>query len=72
MNVWLIWVRGDDTTWLEAAWDDDATAENRSGWDAEVDRVRKLAFDNKYTMRIQRVIVPGVYQLFDIPEVTAQ
>lgn len=71
ITVWLIWVEGDGATWLEAAWDDDSTAENDSGWQAEVDRVRKLAYENKYEMRIQRVTVPGVFQMFEIPGVTA-
>lgn len=71
MKVWLIWVRGDDHTWLEAAWDDDSTAENHTGWTEEVARVRRLAHTEGYEMRVQAVNVPGVFDLFDIPEVTA-
>lgn len=71
MNVWLIWVQGDDATWLEAAWDDESTAGNPSGWQDEVNRVRKLAFENNYEMRIQEVTVPGVFDLFEIPRVEA-
>lgn len=71
MTVWMIWVQGDEATWLEAAWDDNSTAENSAGWKAEVERVRKLAYENDYEMRIQEVAVPGVYQLFNIPKVSA-
>jgi hypothetical protein len=67
----MIWMQGDDSTWLEAAWDDESTAENNDGWQKEIERVRRLAFDNNYEMRIQKVEVPGVYGLFNIPEVTA-
>lgn len=71
MRVWMVWVQGDDATWLEAAWDDESTAGNHDGWQAEVDRCRKLAFENNYEMRIQEVRVPGVYELFEIPRVDA-
>jgi hypothetical protein len=71
MKVWLIWVEGTDTTWLEAAWDDDQTVENLPGYKAEVARCRKLAYDNDYEMRIQAVEVPGVFDLFSIPTATA-
>lgn len=71
MKVWLLWIQGDDHTWLEGAWDDDTTAENRPGWDEEVARVRRVADENDYQMRIQAVEVPGVHDLFDIPTVKA-
>lgn len=71
ITVWLIWVQDDGYTWLEGAWSDDATADNPHGWVEEVDRVRKLAYENKYEMRIQRATIPGVFQLFEIPGVTA-
>lgn len=71
MTVWMVWVQGDDHVWLEAAWDDDSTVENQSGWKAEVDRVRKIAYENRYEMRIQQVHVPGVFDLFKIPKANA-
>lgn len=71
MKVWMIFVQGDDLTWLEAAWDDESTAENPPGWKAEVDRVRKLAYENGYDMRIIAAIVPGVFEAFEIPNVKA-
>lgn len=71
MNVWMIFVQGDDHTWLEAAWDDDSTAENHPGWKEEVDRVRKLAYENDYEYRIMQVTVPGVFEEFEIPHVKA-
>lgn len=71
VKVWMLWVQGDDATWLEAAWEDEMTAENRSGYDAEVGRVRKMCFDNGYELRIQAVQVPGVYELFEMPVVQA-
>lgn len=72
MTVWMVWVQGDGTTWLEAAWDDGTTASNHSGWQTEVNRVRKLAYENNYEMRIQQVEVPGVWELFEIPIVKAK
>lgn len=72
MKVWMIFVQTYDSTWLEAAWDDESTAENHSGWQAEVDRVRKLAADNGYLYRILEVEVPGVYEAFEIPSVSAR
>lgn len=72
-KVWLIWVQDGDATWLEAAWTDDMTTENREGYDTEVARVRKMCSgDDDYTMRIQAVLVPGEHALFDIPTVTAR
>jgi hypothetical protein len=71
VKVWIIWIQGDDSTWLEAAWDDESITGNHPGWQAEVDRVRKLAYENNYEMRIQEVEVPGVYDLFEIPKVRA-
>lgn len=71
MTVWMIWVRGDDYTWLAAAWDDDSTAENNKGWQEEVQRVRDLCHKEGYEYRIQRVSVPKVHDLFDIPKVEA-
>lgn len=71
MDVWMIWLQADDHTWLEAAWDNEATAENPTGWDAEVERVRKLAAEGLYDMRIQKVLVPKVYELFESAEVVA-
>lgn len=71
MIVWMIWIQGDDTTWLEAAWDDDSTAGNDEGWKNEVARCRSLANANNYELRIQRVKVPGVGAMFKIPEATA-
>jgi hypothetical protein len=65
MDVWLIWLQTDDHTWLEAAWDDETTAENHSGWTETVDRCRRLAYEERYEMRIQRVTVPGVFALFE-------
>jgi hypothetical protein len=68
MTVWMIFVQEvDEATWLEAAWDDEMTALNYEGWQKEVDRVRRLAADNHYEMRILRVEVPGVFDAFDIP-----
>jgi hypothetical protein len=32
---------------------------------------REFAYENKYEMRIQAVEIPGVYNLFEIPSVTA-
>lgn len=76
MKTWLIWVQDNDGygtyTWLEAAWTDDQTAENHEGWLEEVERVKQMcAKEKSYSYRIQAVNIPGVHELFDIPEVTA-
>jgi hypothetical protein len=71
VTVWMIWIQGDDATWLQAAWDDELIGENNAGWQEEVEKARKLAFDNNYEMRIQKVNIPGVFELFAIPSVTA-
>lgn len=69
MTVWQIWVRGDDHIWLEAAWDDDSTAENPEGWKKTVDRCRALS--PTYEVRVQKVSVPGVFDLFEVPAAEA-
>jgi hypothetical protein len=71
-KVWLIWIKVDGYSWLEAAWDDDSTSENHAGWQEEVGKVRKVALDQGGEMRIQAVNVPGVDDLFAVPEVTAE
>lgn len=74
MKTWCIWIRDghDDYTWLEAAWTDDMTAENHEGWLADVNRAKDVARECKGEMRIQAVSIPGVHELFDIPEVKAE
>ena len=67
----MIWSQDDDYTWLESAWDENSIENNGPGWDSEIDRVRKMAYENKYEMRIQEVEVPGVFDLFDRPPVKA-
>jgi hypothetical protein len=73
MKVWLIFLQDEvGAIWLEAAWDDDSIAENRSGWEDEVDRVRQIMADNRgYSMRLMAAKIPGVFELFEIPEVNA-
>jgi hypothetical protein len=72
MIVILHWLQGDDTTWLEAAWDVDTTIENPDGYQEENERIRKLAYANGYLHRVQRVKVPGVFQLFEAGQATAE
>ena len=74
IKTWCIWLQDErgEYTWLEAAWTDDQTAENHDGWLAEVKRCRDMAAEEDYQMRIQAVNVPGVSDLFNIPEVTAE
>lgn len=71
MKIWLIVIQGDDTTWVEDAWDDMSTAENRQGWEAAVAKARDLAHDNGYEVRIAPIKVDGVYELFENPELKA-
>lgn len=72
MKLWLIWVQADGDTWLEDAWTDDQTAENNDAWREAVEKARANARQNDGEMRIQAVRVPGVFELFEIPEVTAE
>lgn len=74
MKLWLIFVQGDDHTWLEAAWDDESTAENHDGWQEEVERIHQMCADNsdlKYEMRVCETVVADVYELFDTPKLRA-
>lgn len=71
MKIWLIFIQTDDTTWLEAAWDDNSTAENYKGWEEEVARCTKLATDNKYEMRIVSTTLDGVYDAFEVPDLSS-
>lgn len=71
MKLWLILIQENDHTWLEAAWDDDSTAENPEGWKAEVDRCKKLAEENGYEIRICWTQVDGVFDLFDTPKLVS-
>ena len=71
MKIWMIWVQGDDTTWLEGCWDDESTAQNPEGWQAYVDRCKKLAHDNNYEVRIASSEIKGVYGLFETSELEA-
>lgn len=64
MTVWMIWVQGDDHTWLEAAWDEDSRSANNDGWIADLDRVRKLCAEERYEYRVQQVNVRHVFKLF--------
>lgn len=67
IKVWLIWVQGDNTTWLESAW-----AQSDGEYEAEINRITAMCAKNGYTMRVQAVNIPGVHELFDIPTVTAE
>lgn len=68
MKLWLIVIQGDDTTWVEDAWDDNSTTENPSGWEEALTKARKLAFENNYELRILPVQVAGVYEQFEPAE----
>jgi hypothetical protein len=71
MKIWMVFLQSSESTWLEAAWNDEAVAENPSFWRDEVDRCRGLASDNNYELRTISASVPGVYEAFDIPELWA-
>ena len=72
MKFWLLMVQGDDATWLEGAWDDESTAESPEKYREDVDRVRKLAYDNNYEMRIIEAEIPGIFEAFEIPKTTGR
>jgi hypothetical protein len=73
MKIWMIFVQeGDEATWLEAAWDDEMTAENNEGWQKVVDGAKTLCAHNNYEYRILEVEVGGVYEAFAIPKVKAE
>lgn len=71
MRIWTIWVQADTATWLEGAWDDESTAENRSGYDEAVDKADKIARENGGAMRVIAVDIPdaAVFGAFDAPVV---
>lgn len=70
MKLWLIFLQTDGVTWLEAAMDNDSTAEG-SRWEEEVTRCRELAAEDGYEMRIVSTDVAGVFEQFDTPELKA-
>lgn len=72
MKVWMVFVQADGHTWLEAAWDDESTAENPRGWEEAVEKAVSIATDNNGEWRVMEVTVPGVFEAFEVPEVTAQ
>lgn len=71
MKLWLIFIQGYDTTWLEAAWDDQSIAESNGEWEEIVKSARATAKENGGEIRICTTEVSGVYQLFDTPELKA-
>jgi hypothetical protein len=68
MKVWLIVMQGDDSTWVEDAWDDDSTAENHQGWEEAVEKARQTVRDNDYELRVIPVEIDGIHEAFDVPE----
>lgn len=67
MKLWLIFIQADGHTWLEAAWDDESTAENHAGWQEEVERCHGMAAKENYEIRVVSTHVAGVFELFDAP-----
>jgi hypothetical protein len=67
MRLWTIWIQADETTWLESAWDDETTAENRSGYEEAVDKAEETARVNKGAMRVIAIDVPdrSIFGAFD-------
>lgn len=74
MRIWTIWVQAHTATWLEGAWDDESTAEERSGYDEAVDKAAEIARQNKGQMRVIAVDVPdiSIFAAFDVPVVGGQ
>ena len=68
----MIWLSDGETTWLAEAWDDETAADNGTGWDEAFKKATANADRDGYQWRVQFVRVPGVYKLFDVPEVTAE
>jgi hypothetical protein len=74
VKLWTIWVQSSDgATWLESAWDDESTAENRSGYEEALQAAAKIAEANDGAMRVVEVNFAGevVYDAFTPPSVTA-
>jgi hypothetical protein len=67
MRLWTIWIQADEATWLESAWDDESTAENRSGYEAAIDKAEEVARSNKGEMRVIAIDVPdrSIFAAFD-------
>lgn len=73
MRLWVIVIRGDGTTWVTDAWDDDTTYENPQGWKEAIDKARGTCEGNEgYEMRVVPVVVPGLYDVFDQPQLDGQ
>jgi hypothetical protein len=71
MIVWLIWVRSSNFVWLSDAWDDDTRSENPDGFAAAVAKAAREALENEGEMRVQKVHVPQVLDLFGTQTVDA-
>jgi hypothetical protein len=71
MKLWLIFIQGDDTTWLEAAWDDQSISESPQEWADTVQGARITAKENSGEIRIATTEVTGIYELFDTPTLSA-
>jgi hypothetical protein len=71
MKLWLIFIQGDETTWLQDAWDDQSIAESAGGWEDAVKSARATAKVNNAEIRIATTEVAGVYGLFESPNLQA-
>jgi len=74
MRLWTIWIQAGEATWLEAAWDDESTAENRSGYEDAVSKAEQVARENKGEMRVIAIDVPdrSIFGAFDPPVVAGE
>ena len=69
MKLWTIWIQADEVTWLESAWDDAMTAENRSGYEEALANAEKTAESSDGLMRVVCIEVPdeAIFGAFEIP-----
>lgn len=72
MTIYLIWIRGDESTWLEGSMTINQAAEMPAEWSDMITEAKRIAAENGGEMRIQSVVVPGVDDMFCIPLVHAK
>jgi hypothetical protein len=68
VKLLLIFIQGDETTWLEAAWDEQSASESPDEWQETIKDARYTAQQNGGEFRVATVEVEGVYGLFEVPE----
>lgn len=69
-RITLIWVMGHGEVWLHGAWDEETIDDNPSLFDEAY--AKAVDAHGARWVRLQKVKVPNVLELFETPEVEAK